>query len=69
MAKVTGPVPDGCHAEGCKSAAKRLDFCDEHFEHFKFGLIKKNGQQVPDYEKKLGHYQDYLASRKMKKSA
>lgn len=51
-----GPLPDGCHSWGCKAKAKAFSFCDEHYDHFKFGLIKKTGEPVPDYEKKLGHY-------------
>lgn len=55
-AKGHTPLPDGCHAWGCKSKSKRFNFCDEHYDHFKFGLIKKTGQPVPDYEKKIEHY-------------
>ena len=51
------PGPDGCHCWGCKAQSKRFNFCAEHYEHFKFGLIKKTGEPVPDYEKKFGHYQ------------
>lgn len=52
-----GPaVPGGCLAQGCKAQAKRFNFCNEHYDHFKFGLIKKTGEQVPDYEKKIEHY-------------
>ena len=53
-----------CHASNCKSHSQRFDFCDEHFDHFKFGLIKKNGQQVPDYEKKIEHYNAWKSSSK-----
>ncbi len=62
-------APEGrCGAVSCKSPEKKFGFCDEHFEHFKFGLIKKTGQQVSDYEKKFEHYQAYkqrqVAARK-----
>ena len=50
------PGPDGCHSWGCKGKAARFNFCDEHYDHFKFGLIKKTGEPVSDYEKKFGHY-------------
>lgn len=50
------PGPDGCHAWGCKKSTSRFNFCDEHYDHFKFGLIKKTGEPVSDYEKKFGHY-------------
>ena len=50
------PMPDGCHAWGCKAQSKRFNFCDDHYDHFKFGLIRKTGEPVPDYEKKIEHY-------------
>ena len=50
------PLPGGCHAVSCKAAAHRFNFCDEHYDHFKFGLIKKTGERVSDYEKKIEHY-------------
>lgn len=62
-AKGHNPGPDGCHCWGCKSQSKRFNFCDEHYEHFKFGLIKKTGEPVPDYEKKFGHYQAMKAKQ------
>jgi hypothetical protein len=51
------PLPGGCHAWGCKSQSTRFNFCEEHFDHFKFGLIKKTGERVSDYDKKIEHYQ------------
>ncbi len=62
--KHTGPAPGGCHAWGCKASEKRFNFCEEHYEHFKFGLIKKSGEPVSDYEKKFEHYQAYVARSK-----
>ena len=53
------PLPDGCQAVECKAKSQRLGFCPEHFEQFKFGLIKKTGEPVPDYERKFEHYQKY----------
>lgn len=50
-----------CCAKGCKTRHTRFNFCNEHFEQFKFGLIKKDGHPVPDYEKKLSQYQDFQA--------
>ena len=55
------PVPGGCNAWGCKTPEKRFNFCEEHYEHFKFGLIKKTGEPVSDYDKKFEHYQAYKA--------
>jgi hypothetical protein len=63
------PLPDGCHSWGCKASAKQFDFCDEHYDHFKFGLIKKTGEKVSDYEKKFEHYLAYKAKRGVHKVA
>jgi hypothetical protein len=63
------PMPGGCTAWGCKSPEKRFSFCDEHYEQFKFGLIKKSGEMVPDYEKKFEHYMAYKAKRGAQKVA
>ena len=60
------PVPGHCCGWGCKALATRFNFCSEHFDHFKFGLLKKTGEPVPDYEKKFEHYQAYRA--KLQKS-
>lgn len=57
----------GCVANGCKASSTRFNFCEEHFEHFKFGLIKKTGEPVSDYEKKFGHYTAHKAKQKSAK--
>src|SRR5690606_5416895 len=57
------PAPGACHSWGCKASAKLFSFCDEHYEHFKFGLIKKTGEPVSDYEKKHEHYLAMIAKR------
>jgi hypothetical protein len=57
------PMPDGCHSWGCKAKSNRFNFCDEHYDHFKFGLIKKSGEPVSDYEKKFEHYAAHLKKR------
>ncbi len=57
--------PSQCTATACKSKSSTYGFCSEHFDQFKFGLIKKTGEPVPDYEKKLGHY----LAHKQKRSA
>ena len=59
----------GCLSSGCKTPEKRFGFCPEHFEQFKFGLIKKNGDPVPDYEKKIDHYQAYKSRQSGRKAA
>jgi hypothetical protein len=61
-AKATTPSQAGqCFAVGCKHSSTRFNFCEEHFDHFKFGLIKKTGERVSDYEKKIEHYQAHQA--------
>ena len=35
-----GPI--GCAVSQCKGKDSRFGFCNEHYEHFKFGLVKKN---------------------------
>jgi hypothetical protein len=63
------PMPGGCHSWGCKAQAKRFNFCEEHYEHFKFGLIKKTGEPVSDYEKKIEHYMAHKAKKGAQKVA
>ncbi len=63
------PVPGGCFSWGCKVEAKRFNFCDQHYEFFKFGLVKKSGELAPDYEKKFEHYQAYLSKKSVRKVA
>lgn len=68
--KTVAEVPAGmCTAQACKSKASRFNFCDEHYDHFKFGLIKKNGEPVSDWEKKIEHYQAYKARTKAAQKA
>ena len=45
-----------CHVQGCKDKPRRWGFCPEHFEQFKFGLVKKNGELVSDYDLKFESY-------------
>ena len=63
------PAPGGCHSWGCKGEAHRFNFCDEHYDHFKFGLIKKTGEPVADYEKKYEHYLAWKTKRGAQKVA
>jgi hypothetical protein len=62
-------LPGHCFSWECKAEADRFNFCNEHYEHFKFGLIKKTGEPVSDYEKKFEHYQAYKAKRSALKVA
>ena len=52
---------DRCTSEECKKSEWKFGFCEDHYDQFKFGLVKKDGKKVSDYEKKLGHYQAYKA--------
>src|SRR5690242_10719850 len=58
------PLPGACNAVGCKAQATRFNFCNEHYDHFKFGLIKKSGEPVSDYEKKIEHFLAMKAKEK-----
>jgi len=62
-------LPGHCFSWECKAEANRFNFCDQHYEHFKFGLIKKTGEPVPDYEKKIEHFLAYKAKRTAQKVA
>lgn len=62
-AKGGGAMPGGCLSWGCKVSAHRFNFCDEHYEHFKFGLIKKTGEPVSDYDKKFEHFVAHQSKR------
>jgi hypothetical protein len=59
--KAPPQMPGGCLSWGCKHEAQRFGFCPEHYEHYKFGLVKKTGEPVPDYDKKYEHYLAYQA--------
>lgn len=48
--------PAHCTAQGCKAKDSRFSFCAEHYEQFKFGLIKKTGERAMDFDKKYDQY-------------
>jgi hypothetical protein len=64
--KVGSSSKIACLVHGCKDSPYKYEFCKEHFDQFKFGLIKKDGYQVPDYDKKYDHY---LKWKKLKQVA
>ena len=41
-----------CVTDDCNSRSKRMNFCEEHFEWFKIGLITKDGKKPKDFDKK-----------------
>ena len=63
------PVAGACHSWGCKASAHRFNFCNDHFDHFKFGLIKKTGEPVTDYEKKFEHFVAWKTKQRAHKVA
>lgn len=48
-----------CKVKGCKHNPSKYEFCAEHFDQFKFGLITKNGEHCADYEKKEEQYEHW----------
>ncbi len=55
-----------CKAEGCKKKPSKADFCEEHYEWFKAGLITKDGSLAKDFDKK---HQQWVARHSIKKVA
>lgn len=51
-----------CACEGCKAKASQASFCAEHFAWFKEGLIRKDGTQSPDFDKKYLAYKSRRAA-------
>ena len=51
-----------CKADGCKKKSDKMDFCSEHYDWFKFGLITRDGAKPIDFEKK---YQSYMKHKKV----
>lgn len=45
-----------CLERSCKKKEDRFGFCSEHYEFFKFGLIKKDGAPAADFDKKYQHW-------------
>lgn len=49
-------LPVRCKAESCNEKITRMDFCNEHFNWFKEGLITKEGERPKDFDKKYNAY-------------
>ena len=49
-------LPGMCMAEECKQKSVKANFCMEHFDWFKEGLITKEGRRPSDFDKKLSDY-------------
>lgn len=54
-------MPTSCCAEKCVKKVERMNFCGEHYDWFKAGLINKKGQKPSDFDKK---YQSYMTKTK-----
>ncbi|MEC9282868.1 MAG: hypothetical protein VX642_09160 [Bdellovibrionota bacterium] len=48
-----------CLYSECGSKPKRANFCNEHYEWFKFGLVTKNGEKAKDFDKKMMSYENF----------
>jgi hypothetical protein len=57
-------LPGMCLAEGCKAKSQKANFCMEHFDWFKEGLITKEGRKPTDFDKKHFDYTRRLAKKK-----
>jgi hypothetical protein len=57
-------LPGMCFADGCKKRSEKANFCMEHFDWFKEGLITKEGRKPSDFEKKHFDYTRRLAKKK-----
>ena len=49
-------VLNRCLCEGCGKKGDRMNFCGEHYDWFKFGLITKEGKRPTDFDKKIQSY-------------
>lgn len=45
-------MPNRCSVKDCKKSPTLVNFCSEHYEWFKFGMITKNGDKPVDFDKK-----------------
>lgn len=60
-------LPTHCKADGCKKKSEKLDFCSEHYDWFKWGLISREGKRPIDFDKKYDSYMKH--TQKHKKTA
>jgi hypothetical protein len=42
-----------CSCENCNKKSDLQNFCTEHFEWFKWGLVTKEGKRPTDFDKKF----------------
>lgn len=51
-----------CAVKDCKKSPTLVNFCNEHYDWFKFGMITKNGDKPVDFDKK---HQAFLKHKKV----
>lgn len=51
-----------CCVKDCKRQPQLQNFCTEHYDWFKFGLVTKTGEKPIDFDKK---FQAYSARKKV----
>ena len=49
-----------CCTDGCSKKADLTNFCTEHYDWFKYGLVTREGKRPSDFDKK---YQSYMKRR------
>jgi hypothetical protein len=55
-------MPTRCACEGCNKKSDLMNFCGEHYDWFKFGLITKEGKRPTDFDKKFTAYKKHHAA-------
>jgi hypothetical protein len=51
-----------CKCEGCGKRSEKMDFCMEHYDWFKFGLVTKEGKRPTDFDKKWQAFRKHKAA-------
>jgi hypothetical protein len=51
-----------CACEGCNKKTDLMNFCSEHYDWFKFGLITKEGKRPTDFDKKYQAFRKHKAA-------
>ncbi len=49
-------MPSKCGCEGCGKKSDLMNFCQEHYSWFKFGLLTKEGKRPSDFDKKYSAF-------------
>ncbi|HVK59901.1 MAG TPA: hypothetical protein VM432_00050 [Bdellovibrionales bacterium] len=54
-------MPTRCACDGCSKKSELQNFCAEHYDWFKFGLITKEGKKPIDFDKKFMAFKKHAA--------